>query len=277
MSFSMFTATSDPAVLDPTEFAQSLWAGGQMHGVAISSSLARCIEKAIEHRADLRPARMTVDLFKPVQMAPCHFEATVVREGGRIALIDAVLSQDGEPRARASAVFLKPTQTPDGEVWHSGHQPSPPPLDKVAISDEPRVPFFKSDSDWSDNFFEHQNAGRKETWQTALPTVLGETTTPFQAVAGIADSASLVTNWSTRGVQFINTDITVTLARACVGVEVGLEALDHVESEGIAVGSATVFDRQGVLGTAVVTALANAHANVDFSKVEFDEEGMRTV
>ncbi len=275
MDLAFFKRTDDPGVLRPTEIAQSLWAGGQMHGVAISSALARYAEGALTHRADLRPVRMTVDLFRAVPLADCTFATTVVREGPRIALVDVELTQDGVPMARASFAFLKATQSPSGVVWHSGERPSPPPLDQVPASEEPRVPFFKSDAPWSDNFGHHQNAGRKQTWQTALPTVLGEVPSPFQAVAGIADSTSLVTNWGDKGVEFINADVTLTLARPACGLEVGLEAVDHVESDGIAIGTATVFDRQGVLGTSLTTSIVNSRGNVDFQGVEYDEHGNR--
>ncbi len=273
MEFAFYLPTDDPAVLRPTDLARSLWAGGQLHGVALAAGLARSFEQAMAHRSDLRPARMSVDLFRAVPMADCRFEVTIVREGPRIALVDGVLTQDGVTMTRASAVFLKVTTSPAGKVWQSGDRPEPPPISIVPVSDEPRVPLFRSDNDWSDNFGNHQNAGRKQTWQSALPIVAGERPTPFQAVAGIADSTSLVTNWGDRGVEFINTDITLTLARMPVSLEIGLEAVDHVEHDGISVGTATVFDREGVLGSAMVTALANARSNVDFKGIEYTEDG----
>jgi hypothetical protein len=84
-----------------------------------------------------------------------------------------------------------------------------------------------------------------------------------------------VTNWGTNGVEYINTDITLSLAREVVGVEIGLHALDRVESEGIAVGTAAVFDRQGPLGNVLVTSIVNARRTVDFSDVEYDDDGTR--
>jgi hypothetical protein len=46
-------------------------------------------------------------------------------------------------------------------------------------------------------------------------------------------------------------------------VLLGLRATDHVASDGIAVGTAEVFDRTGTLGTATVTSLANTRRTVD--------------
>ncbi|MDP3893664.1 MAG: thioesterase family protein, partial [Nocardioides sp.] len=77
------------------------------------------------------------------------------------------------------------------------------------------------------------------------------------------------------GVGYINTDITLTLARMPAGAEIGLEAADHVAHDGIAVGTATIFDRSGPLGTSVVTALSNARRAVDFTEHRFDDDGNR--
>ena len=69
----------------------------------------------------------------------------------------------------------------------------------------------------------------------------------------------------TEGVQYINTDITLSLSRPPTGVQLGLLATDHHASDGIAVGSATVYDRMGPFGVATVTALANSRRAVDLS------------
>lgn len=275
MSLAMFTLEDDQLV--PTPIARSMWSTDQMHGVAVSGALARGLELGLAElgRVDLQPARYTVDLFQPARMSPCTVATEVVREGKRICLIDAVLRQDGKPVARASCTFLLATESPSGVVWTPPEHPEAPPTDVVPPSEEPRVPFFTSDAPWSQSFPEHQNAGRKQTWQAGLHIVDGEEGTPFQSVASIADATSMLVNWGTEGVQFINTDITLALARRPVGREIGLSVTDRVEHHGIAVGTVEVFDRAGPLGTAMVTALANAARPVDFEKIEFDDDGGR--
>ena len=275
MNLSMFTLENDQLI--PGDIARSMWSPDQMHGVAVSGALARGLETKLAEigRTDLVPARYTVDLFQPAKMAPCTVVTEVIREGRRLALIDAALMQGDVRVARASCIFLLPTENAGGIVWTAEDHPVPPPLDVVPVSDEPRVPFFKSDEDWSQSFPEHQNAGRKQTWQVGLPVVAGEEGTPFQSVAAIADGTSMVVNWGTEGVQYINTDITLALARKPVSLEVGLSATDRVEIDGIAVGTAEVFDRAGPLGTAMVTSLANGKRPVSFENIEYTDEGER--
>jgi hypothetical protein len=268
----LFRAEGD--LLVPLDIARSLWREDQMHGVATSGALARELERAIAAagRDDLRPARYTVDLFRAPSMTPCTLRSSVVREGTRLCLVDAVLEQDGRPVARAGALFLAPSENPAGAVWSSDEVPEPPPLEIAAVSEEPRVPIFRSEVGWSQDFGAHQNASRKETWQTGLPVVVGEKVSPFQAVAGVADATSMVMNWGAAGVEYINTDITLALSRLPVSTEIGLSARDRLAHDGIAVGTAVVFDRQGPIGTCTVTSLANARRAVDFTQHDFGTE-----
>lgn len=264
----------EDGLLVPQDIARSLWKADQMHGVATSGALGRAVERAVldTGRTDLSPARFTVDLFKAPTMEPCRTETTIVREGSRLMLVDAELVQGGATVARASGLFLKRTENPDGDVWSPAEAPTPPPLDVAPVSEEPRVPIFSSAAGWSQDFAEHQNAGRKQTWQTTLAVVVGEETTPFQGLCGAADSTSMVVNWGDAGVQYINTDITLAISRVPVSREIGLSATSWYSHDGIATGTATVFDRLGPIGTSTVTSLSNARRAVDFTEHDFSAE-----
>lgn len=273
MTLSFFTSSGDD--LAPADLARSLWSENQMHGVALSGALARALEGQVAElgRTDLRPARYTVDLFRPAAMALCRTTTRVVREGRRLCLVDATVEQDGQAVARASALFLKVGDPATGEVWEPTGSPEPPPLDFAPPTDEPHVPFFASEGvGWDPSFAAHQNSGRKTTWQVGLAVVPEEVPSGFVVAASVADSTSMVTNWGSNGVEYINTDITLTLARLPVGREIGLHAIDRVNHDGIAVGTATVFDREGRLGTAVVTSIANARRSVNFEVHDFSDD-----
>ncbi len=280
MDLSFFTLSdSDPTALSPTQLACSSWSANQLHGVAVAGALARSAEVVVAGlgRDDLRAARMSVDLFRPAAMQPCSFVTEVVRDAPRICLVDVTMLQGGERVARAAFLFLKASESARGDVWSpdASQRPVPPPLEVSPASDEPRVPFVHSDAGWSQDFSEHQNGGRKQTWNAAVPIVAGEPLTPFQAVAATADGTSLVANWGSAGVEHINTDITLALARAPRGLEIGLSALDRVESDGIAVGTAAVFDRDGQLGTVMITSIVNSRRTVDFRRAAYADDGTR--
>lgn len=261
-----FRRTGD--TFEPTDVARSMWGGDQLHGVAVGGLLARAVEEAVlgAGRSDLAPARFHVDLFRPATMVETATTATVVRSGPRLALVDAQVLQGGRPVARATASFLLPTEAPHGKVWADDDRAEVPPVETVPPSDDARPPFFASLNPWSDNFGDHQNEGRHAVWHTGVPMVLGERPSPYQAACSIGDTASMVTNWGSNGVEYINTDYSLALSRAPIGVEIGLRAVDHVAHDGIAVGTAEVFDRAGSFGTATVTALSNSRRTVDFAQ-----------
>ena len=247
----------------PLELAQSDWNAKQMHGVAVSGLLARGAEHALAElgRSDMVPARFHVDLFRPAAMVPTTVEASVLRNGRRIVLIDSVLRQEGDLVARATASFLLPADVPTGQVWSSSDRAVPPEYDRPNDT----TPMLLSDEPWSPDFGAHQNAGRHGMWQTAIPAVRGDEPSPYQAVAQLADITNLICNWGASGVEFINTDVSLALVRRPTGMALGVRATDRLESRGIAVGTAELFDRDGTLGTATITAVVNNLRALDFS------------
>jgi len=256
-----------PEGFEPLDLARSDWSADQLHGVAISGLLATAAEDTLTElgRADFVPARFHVDLFRPSRATTTTTRVEVVRSSNRLTLVDIGLWQGEEKTARASALFLAPSENPAGEIWEPSDRGTPPPLDIAPLSDEPAAPVIASTKPWSRHFAEHQNGGRRSIWHTMVPVILDEPASTFQAVAACADTASMVTNWGSAGVAHINTDISLTLARRPSGLGIGMRTLDHVQYDGIAVSTAEVFDRTGPLGTASVTALANARRTIDFS------------
>jgi acyl-coenzyme A thioesterase PaaI-like protein len=256
-------ARGDQEVLRPTRASAGGWSTEQMRGPAVSAALAR----GTEHVADdalpgMRPVRWTVDLFRPPMMLPTTVTASVSRKGRRIGLIDAELAQNGRPVARSRALFARPSPTPDGLVWTSSSAFRPPPPDLRPASGEPLL--YNSDHrGWTPNAADHLGGAHKQTWHFPVAVVAGEEHTRFQMAAGVADVANLVMSWGSAGVEFINADITLAISRLPVAMELGLCALDRTVADGIAVGTAAMFDRHGQLGTATVVTLANAGNRVD--------------
>lgn len=250
----------------PQDISRSLWNTDTMHGMAVCAILGRAVENGVAtDRPDVRPVRLTVDLFRPARMTASRTEVRIVRDGSRIVVADVDLLQDDVVVARASGLFMVPTEEPDGAVWAPEVAVAPPPLDVAPVTETLRLPLFNSGSEWSADIGVHQNAGRKQTWQTGLHVVAGEEATPFQVVAGLADFASMMVNWGEKGVEYINADLSVSLSRMPVSRELGVTALTRTSADGIATGVATIFDRQGPLGTATACAIANAQRTVDFT------------
>ena len=253
-----FVADGDVLIPDPV--AQGPW-GPTISGHVVGGILARAVERA-GGGDDLQPARLTVDLLRPTAIAPLEVRTTVQREGRRIRLVDAELVQDDDVVSRASAVFLRRGDHPDGEVWGSPTVMPPIPDDSAVSTDE--MPFvlwaFGSDSDsgtLGGTGVEWEQAGlRKFAWVRELrPLITGDPMTPFVRAALAGDVTSALTHWGTGGLRYINADFTMTLSRLPDGPYIGLAADGHHGSDGVASGSATLFDQHGPIGHSIAIAL----------------------
>ncbi|MEU1207504.1 acyl-CoA thioesterase domain-containing protein [Nocardia sp. NPDC005825] len=246
-----------------TRMAVSAWSSSQLAGTAVCGLLAHELETH-SLGPEFVPARFTVDMFSPVLNEPIELHSSIVRDGNRIRVVDASIVQQDQVRARATVQFLIAAAEPPGEIWQPT-QDLPVP-DQRLDRPEGAPPLFKSGSaDWTHDFASGVNPHRKAAWNNVPPLIAGEAITPFERAAFAADTTNLVCNWGTAGVGYINTDVTMTLSRLPEGPEIGVHARDHVSANGIAVSTATLYDRTGALGVCTITALSNARRMVDMA------------
>lgn len=264
---SAFFSLDDAGAYSPTGFARSAWSPSLLNGPSVVAAAARALER--DHAADdFLPARLTVDLFSPVRFAPLRVSTEEVRVGRRIRVADARVTQDGRAAARATLVLLGQTEQPAGSVWTPDRAPDYPRelADRSLAAGAHH--YFVGDPDapdrWSRDMGDHQNNRRKRIWNHPRDVVEGEPATPFQRAATLAESTSLATNWGTEGIGFINADLTVALSRLPRSADIGLEADQHLSTDGIAVGTATLYDREGPFGTGTIVAVANGGHRIDF-------------
>ncbi|MCT7661254.1 thioesterase family protein [Mycobacterium deserti] len=245
----------------PTPFARGPW-GHTISGNYVGGLLGHVIEAAAGD-PELQPARLTVDLFRPAALTPVRVDTTVARDGRRLRLVDANMHQNGKVVARASALFLRRGEQPEGDVWTSSTEmPPPPPLPERVPEDLAMLVWiFGKDSGSpgpDSNLSAWQHVGPKHIWvRDLLPLVADAPMTPFTRAAMVGDMASSVTHYGTAGLGFINADYTLTLSRLPEGPYLGLNALTHCSDAGVATGTATVVDQHGPIGSATATALAN--------------------
>lgn len=264
--------TAADGAFEPTRFAHSHWGPDHLNGPAVVGLAARALELA-HGSPEFMPARLTVDLFKAARGVPTTVTTRLVRDGRRVRNAECDVIQGGVTVARAIMVCYRRSAPPPGEEWRSTTEfaypdgPLPGP-------DEFTGPYVGSDGlGWTRAIVEHQNAARTRFLDRPIDVVAGERNTPFVRAAMIAESTSLVTNVGTRGIGYINGDLTVGLARLPVDDWVGTQADSHWAADGIAVGTATLFDSQGPFGSGMVTAVANPAAQIDFGTTTF--EGLR--
>jgi len=256
MPEAFFTVDGDSYV--PGEMTRGPW-GAAMGGQIVGGLLGWGIERSgID--PDLQPARLTVDLLRPVLLEPVQIQTSVQREGRRLKLVDGTLVQSGKTVARASALFLRRGEHPDGRVWSAPVEMPPLPTDSDGFP--ANLPFFiwsfNTNSQGSRGMTEwEQSHSQKFAWTRIFrPMVHGHPLTPFVRLAFVGDTTSSVTHWGTGGLRYINADYTVTTSRLPDGEYIGLAAQSHYGTAGVATGAATLFDRHGPFGTCSTLALA---------------------
>lgn len=263
-----FTASPDNAdLLIPTKYALGRWAKGTLHGPAVCGIAARALENAFGAEG-LFPARCTIDMFKAAHDVPTHTVTRLIRDGRRIRVGEVDVVQGDSIVARASIVLFRPSTPPPGEEWSPTYSFSPP-LDLP----EPKFRYLGSDDGgWSEDIAGHQNASRKRNWTKPIPVVENEPTSPFVKTVVAAEVTSLLTNLGTDGIGYINADLTVALSRLPHGTMIGIEADSHIVDSGMAVGTATLYDEIGPIGTGLITALNNSAAQIDFAQPAINSE-----
>jgi hypothetical protein len=245
----------DGRALVPSPMARGPWAPDMLHGRLLAGLLARTIER--DHGdPEFQPGRVTVDLFRSPPMRPLEISTSVVRAGKRIRVIDGAVTIDGDVYARASIVMLRRAEQPSGDVWSPASWDAPHP---------DTLPGPAWDAPWemrpiSGGGFD--SSDQKSMWLREIRELVdGEAWTPLARVATAADIANPLANSGSNGLEFINGDITLYLARLPVDEWVGFEVAQHISADGVAVGECVVYDTQGPIGTSTVSAVAQRTMN----------------
>jgi Thioesterase-like superfamily len=246
----------------PTRLARGPW-GPSISGNYVGGMLGRTVEQEIDD-VDLQPARLTVDLLRPVALKPLQMHSAVVRDGRRLRLVDAVMTQDDVTVARASALFLRRSEHSTVDtVWTSPLTMPAIPADPVMLAGDVPMVFHSFGRDPvagspGVGVKEWRHRGQKFAWMRETKFLVDdEPLSPFTRAVMAGDVTSSLTHWGTEGLQFINADYTVTLSRLPQGVYIGLAAVTHYSHAGVATGVATLFDEAGPIGSGMATALAN--------------------
>jgi len=261
----------DDGSFHPTGYARSGWSEDMVNGPALVGLAALSLER--DYGADgFIPARFTADLFRAARLVPTSVRTRAVRDGRRIRITECDILQAGTEVARATLVQYRTSGPPPGQEWVATDASFAPPSGTGSTG----AAYFvgSDDAGWAGSVGmgggvdAHQNTSRKRVYHRAAELVAGQPASPFVRAVVAAEATSLVTNLGTEGIGYINGDLTVALSRLPVGDYVGLQADSHWCADGISVGSATLFDDLGPIGTGMVTALANPAAQIDFGRLK---------
>jgi len=221
------------------------------------SLMGRCVTGLIGYEIERRhlepgfvPARYAVDLYDLVDFSAITVETRVVKDGGRVRLVDAELICGGRSRARATCQILRHTEAPGGRVWSPPDWDAPPPDQLADAPDRPKWRFRVAAGGMG-------HVGLKRVWvKDYRELVAGTPLTPFAQAALITDFTSPISHSGDRGVEYINTEATLYLHRLPQDGWIGFEVTDHQATAGVAVGQTRVYDQRGPIGFGSAAAVA---------------------
>lgn len=234
--------------------ARSPWDPGLVHGRLLAGLMARSIELD-NPEPDLHPSRMTIDLFRPIPMAPITITTTRRREGRRLRVVEATATVGSVPVGWASTLFLVKSEHPNAHPWSPEPWPAPAPL---TLPEPPKAapPRFGE----LRRVETASATGSKFAWfRETRDLVAGESSSPFTLAAAAADWVSPLANSAEGGLAFINADISLYLSRLPRSSWIGFETTGHDGADGIAVSRCSLYDVDGRIGFAAAAAMPYPH------------------
>lgn len=240
------------AGLEPHPDAHSPWSTDMLHGRLLVGLAAWAVERA-HGDPDMQPARLTVDLFRSPAMAITTVQTRLVRDGRRVRIAEAVLAAGGVEVARASVLSLRRAEAPADDAPTTGAWDAPSP-DAAPPGPVAGMPFEVRPA--GPRGFGAPGPAPRRVWvRETRALVAGDELSPFTRVALAADFASPLANMSGHGLDYINADVTLHVARLPAGEWVGIATDDRVAAAGISVAQCVYHDRQGPLGFSTTSAV----------------------
>jgi hypothetical protein len=232
------------------------WDVNLQHGSAPSALIASIAEN-FPAAAPMRIARLTVDLMRPVPVAPLEIKAEVIREGRKIQLCSVDLYAEGILVVRGTVLKLRrqevdlPDTIRDEPVALPGHERGRPAAGKITEN-----PFMAclSMRVVKGGF---NLPGPGAVWfRLDRPMVEGRAVSPAVRAVVAADfcnGTSSVLDF--KAWTFINGDLTVSLARDPVGEWILLDAETWLGPDGGGLACARLADSNGYFGRAAQSVL----------------------
>ncbi len=234
------------------------WSPDAQHGGPVSALLAGAVESAVDPRFDdvvVQVVRVTVELLRPVPLAPLTMTSAVVRPGRNVQLVEAAMHSGDHEVARARALRIRraPMEVPVERAVPPAPVPSsdPPPSTvarRTAFAEAVDLRFVKGS--WDDT-------GPVTMWTRLLvPVVEGTDPSPLQRTVAAADfgnGVSRVLEFDRH--TFINPDLTVALGRVPQGEWIGFDVVSRLSGDGFGQAESAVFDPIGPVGRSIQSLL----------------------
>ena len=246
----IYRVDGDRVITGPN--AAGPWDPRMQHGSAPASLVVWAAE-AIPTPVPMTIARVTIDLMRPVPVAPLTLQTEVLRAGRKIQLCAVRLLADGALAAAATVLKIKTqaNELPPDVAEPPLELPGPDQsrVDPASFSNSPFVSGFSLRA--ARGSFGVPGPGA--IWYRAdRPLVEGYAISQAMRAVVAADFCNgTAPVLDFRQWTFINADLTVSLARQPVGEWILVDAESWIGSDGAGLALARLADVEGYFGRAI--------------------------
>jgi Thioesterase-like superfamily len=243
--------------VESTGCAAGPWDPTTQHGAAPAALVAFAAER-VATPSPMRVARLTLNLLRPVPVAPLELRSEVVRQGRKVQVISISVLAAGVEVVRASVLkTLRSDAEPPNDLGAVRLDvPSPELSHEITSGPRVRCPFLDGVSTRLTSGAERRPGPTAMWFRADRPIVEGEAISPTMRAAIAADFCNGVSStldmakWS-----FINADATLNLARPPVGEWVLVNAETWLGGDGGGMAFARLADTAGYFGRATQSLL----------------------
>lgn len=228
------------------------WDRRMQHGSAPSALVTWAAER-IPTQVAMNIARVTIDLMRPVPVAPLTIESKVLREGRKIQLCAVKLLADGVQVVGATVLKIKQQSQPLPDDVRELPVTLPSPEDSLVEDGHGATSPFAGMVSMRAARGRFGQAGAGAIWfRLDHQLVEGEAVSQAMRAVVAADfSNGTASTLDFRTWTYINADLSVNLARQPVGDWILLDGESWIGPDGAGLAMSRLADRQGYFGRAV--------------------------
>lgn len=239
-----------------TPLTRGPWDESAQHGGPPAALAGHLAETRPGAREDMQVSRLTVEIFRPVPVAPLRADVRVIHAGRSIEVTEVVLTPDhGRAVMRATAARIRT----DERAIPAAERPAEPTADLPGPGESSPEQYAFPFEDGYHTAMESRFAagsflepGPAACWmRMRVPLIAGEPIRPLSRVLVAADSGNGISNvLDFSRYVFINPDLSATLYRYPKGEWVCIESRTTIGRAGIGMADTVLHDEDGPLGHA---------------------------
>ncbi|MBW5483101.1 thioesterase family protein [Streptomyces bambusae] len=232
-------------------FTRGPWDENSQHAGPPAALLGRAVDERPGAREDMRIARITYEILRPVPLGAVEVTTSVLRAGRGTEVVEAVLTPEGgAPAMVARALRVRTAAEPVPAVLPGPELPPPGEVDPTPFFPLPWDVGYHTAVETRFTRGAFLEPGPGTCWmRMQVPLIGGEETRPLDRVLVAADSANgIAAVLDITSYVFVNSDLTVHLHRHPVGEWVCVEAATSVDPAGIGLVDSRLHDEKGPIG-----------------------------